>query len=81
MFQVAEAAGRRRLPRARAGGGAQPARERPALLRGAGDPDRLERADGTRAGLLTQGVPGVPQDPFADPVDDPLDPLQIGNAP
>jgi hypothetical protein len=33
------------------------------------------------AGLLTQGVPGVPRDPPWHPFEDPLGPLQIGKAP
>jgi hypothetical protein len=36
---------------------------------------------GWKPGLLTQGVPGVPRDPLAHPVEDPLHPLQIGKAP
>ena len=35
---------------------------------------------GATAGLLTQGVPGFPQDPWR-PVEDSLDPFQIGTAP
>jgi hypothetical protein len=35
---------------------------------------------GLSPGLLTQGVPGVPQDPWRR-VEDPLDPLQLGKVP
>ena len=31
----------------------------------------------TGSGLLTQGIPGVPQDPSRHPIEDPLDPLHI----